>query len=67
MEQRAAIKFWVTLEKTHTETFEMLKSACGEDCIWRTGVFECHKKFKEVRESLQDDERVKTMLTAFLC
>jgi hypothetical protein len=53
------------LEKKHTDTFEMLKNACGEECIWRTGVFEWHKKFKEGRESLQDDERVRTMLTAF--
>jgi hypothetical protein len=31
MEQRAAIKFCVKLKKTATETFEMLKSAYGEE------------------------------------
>jgi hypothetical protein len=38
MEQRAAIKFFVRLKKTATETFEMLKSAYGEDCLSRTSV-----------------------------
>jgi hypothetical protein len=33
MEQRAAIKFCVRLKKTAIETFEMLKSAYGEECL----------------------------------
>jgi hypothetical protein len=33
MEQRAAITFCVKLKKTATETFEMLKSAYGEECL----------------------------------
>jgi hypothetical protein len=40
MEQRAAIKFHVKLEKTATETFEMLKSAYGEVCVLKTSVSE---------------------------
>jgi hypothetical protein len=39
MEQRAAIKFCVKLKKTATETFEMLKSPYGEECLLRK-VFE---------------------------
>jgi hypothetical protein len=39
MEQRAAIKFCVKLNKTATEMFEMLKSAYGEECLLRTNVF----------------------------
>jgi hypothetical protein len=35
----------------------MLISAYGEECLSRTGVIERHKRFKEERESLQDDER----------
>jgi transposase len=35
----------------------MLKSAYGEECLSRISVFEWHKRFKEGRESLQDDER----------
>jgi hypothetical protein len=50
-------KFCVKLKKTATETFEMLKNAYGEECLSRTSVFEWHKRFKEERESLQDDQR----------
>jgi hypothetical protein len=57
MEQRTAIQFRVKLKKTASETFEMLKSAYGEEYLSRTSVFEWHKMFKEGRESLQDDER----------
>jgi hypothetical protein len=35
----------------------MLKSAYGEECLLRTSVFDWHKRFKEGRESLEDDER----------
>jgi hypothetical protein len=42
---------------TATETFETLESAYGEECLSRTSVFEWHKRFKEGRQSLQDDER----------
>jgi transposase len=34
----------------------MLKNAYGEECLSRTSVFEWHKKFKEGRELLKDDE-----------
>jgi hypothetical protein len=40
MEQTAAIKFCVKLKKTATETFEMLKSACGEERVSSTIVFQ---------------------------
>jgi hypothetical protein len=40
MEQKAATEFCVNLKKTATETFEMLKSAYGEECVSRTSVFE---------------------------
>jgi hypothetical protein len=35
----------------------MLQNAYGEKCLSRTGVFEWHERFKEGRESLQDDEQ----------
>jgi hypothetical protein len=34
-EERAAIKLCVKLKKTATETFEMLKSPYGEECLPR--------------------------------
>jgi hypothetical protein len=33
IEQRAAIEFYVKLKITATETFEMVKSAYGEECL----------------------------------
>jgi hypothetical protein len=51
MEQRAAIKFCVKLKKTAAGMFETLRSAYGEECLWRTNVFEWHKTFKECTES----------------
>jgi hypothetical protein len=51
MEQRAAIKFCVILKKTATETFEMLKSAYGEEYLSRTSVSEWHKIFKSSSEN----------------
>jgi transposase len=64
MEQRAATKFSVKLKKTGNEMFVMLKSAYGEECLSRTSVSECHKRFKEGRESLQDDQRKGRPLTS---
>jgi hypothetical protein len=40
MEQRTVIKVSVHLKKKDAETFEMLKSAYGEECLSRTSVFE---------------------------
>jgi hypothetical protein len=56
MEQRTPIKFCVKLKKAATETFEMLRNAYGEECLSRTSMFEWHQRFKERRDSLQDDE-----------
>ena len=35
----------------------MLQTAFGASCMNRTSVFEWHKRFKEARESVRDDER----------
>ena len=35
----------------------MLQTAFGASCMNRTSVFEWHKRFKEGRESVRDDER----------
>jgi hypothetical protein len=47
MEQRAAIKFCVKFKETATETFKMLKSAYGEQCLSGTSVFECTEGSKK--------------------
>ena len=37
----------------------MLQTAFGASCMYRALVFEWHKRFKEGRESVRDDERCK--------
>jgi hypothetical protein len=65
MDQRAAVKFCVKLKKTDTETFEMLKSGYGEECLSRTRVFEWHERFKEAQKVRMQKSQVETMFTAF--
>ena len=57
LEERYAIKFYFKLGKNATETYGMLQTAFGASCINRASVFEWHKRFKEGRESMRDDER----------
>ena len=57
LEEQYAIKFCFKLGKNATETYEMLHTAFGPSCMNRASVFERHKRFKEVRESVRDDER----------
>ena len=57
LEERYAIKFCFKLGKTATETYGMLQTAFAAYCMNRASVFECHKRSKEDRESVRDDER----------
>ena len=57
LEERYAIKFCFKVRKNATETNGMLQTASWPSCINRTSVFEWHKRFKEGRESVRDDER----------
>ena len=50
-------KFCFKLGKNATETYEMFHTAFGASCMNRASVFEWHKRLKEGRESLRDDER----------
>ena len=56
LEERYAIKFCFKLGKNATETYGMLKTAFGQSCMNRASVFEWHKRFKEARESVRNDE-----------
>ena len=57
LEERHAIKFCFKLGKNAaTETYGMLQSAFRLSCMSRASVFEWHKRFKEGRESVRDDE-----------
>ena len=57
LEEQYAIKFCFKLGKNATETYGMLQTAFGASCMNRASVFEWHKRFKEGRESVTDDER----------
>ena len=57
LEERYEIKFCFKLGKNATDTYEMLQTAFRSSCINRASVFEWHKRFKEARESVRDDER----------
>ena len=56
LEERYAIKFCFKLGKNATETYGMLPTAFRPSCRNRASVFEWHKRFKEGKESVRDDE-----------
>ena len=56
-EEQYAIKLGFKLGKNVTETYGMLQTAFRPSCMNRASVFEWHKRFKEGRESLRDNER----------
>ena len=57
LEERYAIKFCFKLGRNATESYGMLHTAFWLSCMNRASVFEWHKRFKEARECLKDDER----------
>ena len=57
LEERYAIKFCFKSGKHATEMYGMLQSAFAQSCMNRALVFEWHKRFKEGRESVRDNER----------
>ena len=57
LEERYAIKFCFKLGKNATETYGMLQTDFGASCMNRASIFEWHKRFKEGRESVRDNER----------
>ena len=54
-EEQCTIKSCFKLGKNATETYGMLQTAFRRSCM--SSVFEWHKRFKEDRESVRDDER----------
>ena len=57
LEERYAIKFCFKLGKNATEMYGMLQTAFWLSCMNQASVFEWHKRFKESRESVRDDEK----------
>ena len=57
LEERYVLKFSFKLGKNATEMYGTLQTAFRPSCMNRASVFEWHKRFKEGRESIRDDER----------
>ena len=57
LEEWYAIKLCFKLGKNATETYGMLQTAFAPSCKNQASIFEWHKRFKEGRESVRDDER----------
>ena len=57
LEEQYARKLCFKLGKNARETYGILQTAFQPSCMNRTSDFECHKRFKEGRESVRDDER----------
>ena len=57
LEEQYAIKFCFKLGNNATETDGVLQTAFRPSCMNRISVFEWHKRFKEGRDSVRDDER----------
>ncbi|KAJ8962827.1 hypothetical protein NQ318_001227 [Aromia moschata] len=57
VKQRVNLKFLVKLGKTLTDAYAILKEVYGDECLSRTQVFEWFKRFKEGRETTDDDPR----------
>ena len=56
LEEQYAIKFCFKLGKNATETYGMLQTAFRLSCMNRVAVFEWHKRVKEDRKSVRDEE-----------
>ena len=57
LEERYAIKLCFKLGKNATETYGMLQTVFRASCMNQASVFEWHKRLKEGRESVRDDEK----------
>ena len=57
LEERCAIKLCFKLGKNVTETYGMLQTALGASCMNQASVLGWHKRLKEGRKSVRDDER----------
>jgi hypothetical protein len=55
-EQRTCIKFYFKLKKPAAETHRMLKEAFGEQALNQARTFDWFKRFKNGRESVEDDK-----------
>ena len=63
-EQSCAIRFFVKLGESATDTYEKLQRAYGEHSLSRAHVFRWHKSFLEGREQVEDEPRAGRLTTS---
>jgi uncharacterized cysteine cluster protein YcgN (CxxCxxCC family) len=63
-EQRVAIKFCCKVDFSATKNVKLIQKAYGNVALSRTTTFEWHKRFREGRESVKDDERSRRPTTS---
>jgi transposase len=56
-EQRVEIKFCCEIVFSATKALKLIQKAYGDAALSRTTILEWHKRFREGRESVKDDER----------
>ena len=56
-DQRICIKFCFQLEKTSSETIEMMQKAFENECMSKTRIKEWYNRFKGGRTSVDSDSR----------
>jgi len=56
IEQRCVIKFCVKLNKSATETFDIIREAYKDEAMYKTRVFEWHKQFENGRKDVEDEQ-----------
>ena len=57
LEQRSSIKFCVANKKSVQETFEMLKTAFGNNDMNKTALYKWYSKFEQGDNSVTDELR----------
>ena len=57
LEQRSAIKFCVANKKTRHETFQMLKTAFGNNAMKKTALYKWYSKFEQGDNSVTGEPR----------
>ena len=55
--QRVCVKFCFKTGKSASETYELLKTAFGDNCMSQSNVFVWFNRFKNGRESFEDEPR----------
>jgi hypothetical protein len=50
------VNFCVKLQKSPSETLDVLKAVYGESIMSKSNVFKWHKRFREGSEDVNDDE-----------